>query len=90
MAHRHPKTQFTHPAEAQALVLKRNVNRREGSVGLRSKQLQRMEAAAEVVRLCHYPVTMKERFKHQKEKVVFYPQIKTAWFMGPHFNYLYS
>lgn len=62
MAHRHPKTQFTHPVEAQALVLKGNTNGKEGSDGLRNKQLQRMEAA-EVVRLCHYPVTMKERFK---------------------------
>lgn len=74
MAHRHPKTQFTHPVEAQALVLKRNMNRKEGSDGLRSKQLQRMEAAAEVVRLCHYPVTMKGRFKYQEEKTVSIPK----------------
>lgn len=48
--------QLTHPAEAQALVLKRNMNGKEGSDGLRSKRLQRMEAAAEVVRLlsCYY------------------------------------
>lgn len=74
MAHRHPKTQFTHPVEAQALVFKRNMNRKEGSDGLRSKQLQRMEAAAAVVRLCHYPVTMKERYKYQKEKTVSTPK----------------
>lgn len=30
MAHRHPKIQFTHPIEAQALALKRSMNRKEG------------------------------------------------------------
>lgn len=55
MAHRRPTTAHS-SAEAQALVLKRNMNGKKGSDGLRSKRLQRMEAAAEVVRLlsCYY------------------------------------
>lgn len=44
MAHRHPKIQFAHPIGAQALALKRNMNRREGPDQLRCKQAHSMEA----------------------------------------------
>jgi hypothetical protein len=52
------KIQFIHPIEAQALALKRSINRKEGSDQLRSKQLHSMEAAGggcEIMSLsCYY------------------------------------
>lgn len=76
------KIQFIHPIEAQALALKRSINRKEGS-DQEANNSTVWKQQEEVVRLCHYHVTMEERFKYRKETTV-------AWFMGPHFNYLYS
>lgn len=66
MAHRHPKIQFTYPIEAQALVLKRSMNRKEGIRPTKKQTTTQYgrKQQEEAGRLCHYHVTMEERFKY--------------------------